>query len=167
MSNTGSPEPTAERQRLGWGAIGLAAVLVLLAVMIGVQVLGVLYGVLFPPQPARLDSFVELTHTSPSYGVDDWLFASSDDACRIVRFFQSNGASCRVAPGTCDSGFAEGEEMRAGFNVARCTGSIEWSIFAQRYYVNIAAGYEEDAPSRVRLEREIFWTGSLPPAATD
>lgn len=163
MTSSGSPESEPRKTR-GWGVIVLAGALVVVAVVIGVQVLAVLYGVLFPPAPPVLESFTESTHSSPSYGVDDWLYASTDDACRIVRFYQSEGASCRVAPGVCDAGFSDLDSSRAGVNVARCTGEIDWSIFVQRYYVNVAAGYGGDTPTRIRLEREIYWTGTLPVA---
>ena len=161
MNSTGSPEAAAPRRR-GWGGIVIAAILVVLAVIIAVQVLGVLYGVLFPPAPPTLDGFTVSSHTSPSYGVDDWLYGSPDDACRVARYYQSMGAECTIAPQTCESGAFESESPRAGINVARCVGDIHWSIFAQRYHVNIAGGYEETMPTRIRLEREIFWTGALP-----
>lgn len=161
MNNTGNPEaePSARRS---WGAIALAAILVAIAAIIAVQVLGVLYAVLFPPAPPVLEGFTVSTHTSPSYGVDDWLYGSPDDACRVARFYQSVGAQCTIAPQTCESGMFTSEAPRPGTSVARCVGDIEWSIFSQRYYVNIAGGYEESMPTRIRLEREIFWTGALP-----
>lgn len=161
MNSTGSPEAAPSRRR-GWGAIALAVILVVLAIIIAVQVLGVLYGVLFPPAPPALDGFTVSTHTSPSYGVDDWLYGSPDDACRVARFYESRGAECTIAPQTCESGEFTSEAPRAGTNVARCVGEIQWSIFAQRYHVNIAGGYDESMPTRIRLEREIFWTGVLP-----
>lgn len=164
MSSTGSPEPVAPK-RAGWGGIILAAVLVILAILIAIPVLGILYGVLFPPGPPTLESFEVSVHTSPSYGVDDWLYASSDDACRVVRYYQSAGADCRIAPVVCDAGMIQLEQPRPGFNVARCTGTISWSIFQQRYFVNIAAGYDPATPTRIRLEREIFWMGTLPSAS--
>lgn len=140
----------------------LAAILVVLAAVVAVQILGVLYGVLFPPAPPTLEGFEVSSHTSPSYGVDDWLYGSPDDPCRVARFYESMGAECTIAPQTCESGKFTSEAPRAGANVARCVGNLEWSIFAQRYYVNIAGGYEAPMPSRIRLEREIFWTGTLP-----
>ncbi|GIK29629.1 MAG: hypothetical protein IT298_10600 [Chloroflexi bacterium] len=168
MSSTGNPKPadeTPQAKRRGWGGIALAVILIALAVLIGTQILGVLYGLLFPPSPPLPDSFTLLQSTSPSYGVDDWLYASSEDACRVARDFERAGASCTIAPGICNSGFVQMEEPRAGSNVARCTGEFHWSIFAQRYYANIAAGYGDDQPTRVRIEREIFWTGVIPEAA--
>lgn len=160
-NSTGSPEAASSRRR-GWGAIALAAILVAIAAVIAVQVLGVLYAVLFPPAPPMLEGLTVSTHTSPSYGVDDWLYGSPDDACRVARFYQSNGAQCTIAPQTCESGEFTSEVPRPGTSVARCVGDMQWSIFAQRYYVNIAGGYEAPMPTRIRLEREIFWTGMLP-----
>lgn len=163
MNSTGNPEITPASRR-GWGVIVLAVVLIALAIVIAVQVLGVLYGVLFPPMPPTLDDVTVSSHVSPSYGVDDWLYGSPDDACRVARFYQSMGAVCTIAPNSCDSGVFTSDVPRPGTNVARCVGDIQWSIFAQRYYVNIAGGYDEPMLSRIRLEREIFWTGSLPAA---
>lgn len=163
MSSTGNPDPALTGKR-SWGVIVLAVILIAIAIVIAVQVLGVLYGVLFPPAPPTLASFEVSTHTSPSYGVDDWLYASSEDACRVARFYERMGAECKFAPQICISGGFESEAPRPGTNVARCTGTIEWSLFAQRYYVNVAGGYEQSMPTRIRLEREIFWTGNLPAA---
>lgn len=161
MNSIGNPEGTPVRPR-GWGAIALAAVLVGIAAIVAVQVLGILYAILFPPVPPTLEGFTVSTHASPSYGVDDWLYGSPDDPCRVARYYQSAGAECTIAPQTCDSGEFTSEISRPGASVARCVGEIEWSIFAQRYHVNIAGGYEEPMPSRIRVEREIFWTGVLP-----
>ena len=161
MNNTGSPEAESIRRR-GWGPIVLAVILVGLAAIIAVQVLGVLYAVLFPPAPPTLEGFTVSTHASSSYGVDDWLYGSPSDPCRVARFYESMGAECTVAPQTCETGEFASEVPRPGTSVARCVGDMQWSIFTQRYHVNIAGGYEEPMPSRVRLEREIFWTGVLP-----
>lgn len=161
MNSTGSPKPETAGRR-GWGVIALAGILVALAVVVAVPLLGVLYGVLFPAAPPTLDSFVVSTHSSPSYGVDDWLYGSPDDACRVARFYESMGAECTIAPQSCESGEFISESSYGGVNVARCVGEIQWSIFAQRYHVNIAGGYGESMPTRIRLEREIFWTGTLP-----
>lgn len=167
MNSTGNLKPaeeTPQAKRRGWGGIALAAILIVIAILVGVQILGVLYGLLFPPGPPVPESFSLLQSTSPSYGVDDWLYASSDDACRVVRDYERAGATCTVAPGVCDAGFVQLEEPRAGSNIARCYGEFHWSIFAQRYSANIAGGYGEDQPTRVRVEREIFWTGVIPQA---
>lgn len=161
MNSTGSPEAKPANRR-AWGAIALAVILVGLAAVIAVQVLGVLYAVLFPLAPPTLDGFTVSTHTSPSYGVDDWLYGSPDDPCRVARFYESMGAECTIAPQTCESGQFTSEAPRPGTSVARCVGDLQWSIFAQRYHVNIAGGYADPMPSRIRLEREIFWTGVLP-----
>lgn len=168
MNSTGNPKPadeTPQAKRRGWGGIALAAILIVIAVLVGVQILGVLYGLLFPPLPPVPDSFTLLQSTSTSYGVDDWLYASSEDACRIARDYERAGATCVIAPGVCDSGFLQLDEPRAGSNIARCSGELHWSIFAQRYFANIAGGYSDDQPTRIRVEREIFWTGAIPEAA--
>ena len=54
MNSTGSPE-AAPSGRRGWGAIALALILVVIATVIAVQVLGMLYAVLFPPAPPVLE----------------------------------------------------------------------------------------------------------------
>jgi len=143
----------------------LGAVAVLLAVVIGSQVIGVLYAIFFPPVTPLPEQVTLVSHTSADYGVDDWLYSSTDPACDIVRFYQDNGAQCRVAPLYCTG---EGQASvvvpnERTQNVGRCEVTQTFSIFALRYEVIVATGSNSDQASQFRLNREIYWTGAVPP----
>lgn len=167
MTNHGNPnpsEPAAPPKRSGWLNIIAAGLFLVLGVWMVGQFLPILYGVLFPPSPPRPDNTTELSRDTTAYGVDTIVYSTADDGCRLTRYYQSQGATCRIAPSVCDSGFVQLEQPRQGSQVARCTADVPFSIFTMRYRAEIAAGYGDDAPTRLRLEREIFWSGQPGPA---
>lgn len=166
MSNSGSPSPSADlkaaKQRGGWFGVILAALILVLGVLLVSQFIPILYGVLFPPEAPTPVGVIELTRDSTAYGFDTVVYASPEDACRTTRFYLSQGASCSVAPQMCDSGFAP-QGLTPATQIARCTADVPFSIFTMRYTVEIIAGYGRqtpDQPSRLRMEREIFWSGA-------
>lgn len=151
------------RRRSGWFTVLLAAVLLVVGVVVVAQFAPILYAIAVPPAAPRPENTALISTDPAAYGVETALYSSPDDACRVARYYQSQGASCRVAPGICDSGFVQMEQPRPGTQVARCNADVSFSIFTMRYRAEIVAGYEvqtEDFPTRLRLEREIFWTGS-------
>ncbi len=169
-ANNGSPKPPVDRtdetalpqRRLPWGYLIFGMLGVALAIYVLTQVLGVLYGIVFPPMPPLPDvDLIELRHESDVYGVDEWLYGTQADACRVLRYYQSQGATCTYNQDVCDQIDASPEV--AGQNVGRCVGEVEFSIFAMRWEANIAGGYVQDSPTQFSLKREVFWTGSIPP----
>ncbi len=176
MNNTGSDSPTdvetvtkaeplPETRRVPTKIIVMGLVAIVFALVIGSQVIGVLYAIFFPPAAPVPDQATLVSHTSKDYGVDDWLYTSNQTPCEVVRFYQSNDAQCRVAPVWCDTGAATAPEglKTSGQNVARCIGIQNFSIFALRWEVIVATGTTADQPSQFRLNREIYWTGAVPP----
>lgn len=164
LSNGGALPPAgAARRRGGWFTVILAAVLLVVGVVVVAQFAPILYAIAVPPAPPRPENTALISTDPAAYGVETALYSSPDDACRVTRYYQSQGASCRIAPGVCDTGFVQMEQPRPATQVARCTADVPFSIFTMRYRAEIVAGYEvqtEDFPTRLRLEREIFWTGS-------
>jgi hypothetical protein len=144
----------------------IGIITLLLALFIGTQVLGVLYSILFPPGPPLPGESVVTLHTPSDYGVDEWVYASASPACDVVRFYQEQGGSCRVAPLWCgdqptdDDSFSAAGSPRQ--NVAQCTGESRFSIFSQSWEVIIATG-DNPQQTTFRLAREIFWSGQVPP----
>jgi hypothetical protein len=136
-----------------------------LAVLIGTQVIGVLYSIIAPPLPPLPEGARQLNHSSADYGVDDWLYGTDENACTVAQFFQERGAVCRVTVGECEGDPATllGPAPAEPQNVARCVGEVYFSIFAMRWEVTIAGGYEKDGQTHFGLSREVFWTGSIPP----
>lgn len=170
MNNTGSDKvsavaPSSEKRGVPLHVILLGAVALVLAVIIGSQVMGVLYAIFFPPAVPLPEQVTLQNHTTADYGVDDWLYSSSMPACDIVAFYIANDAQCRVAPLWCTS---EGDVTASipsarNQNIARCETTQTFSIFALRYEVIVATGATADEVSQFRVNREIYWTGAVPP----
>lgn len=163
-SSSGSPEAEAPSVRRGLLPLILAIIAVGLAVFVGLQVIGVLYSIIFPPVPPRPASVTELAHTSEAYGVDAWDYGTADDACAVARFYINNNGECKFGPKICDAGFVNDTSMQPGSHVAQCSGVMAFSIFAMRWQAIIATGYRDGNPTHFKLLREIFWTGEVPPA---
>ncbi len=173
MNNLGSDNPIpaeepvspTETRSVPIRIIVLGVVAVVFAVVIGSQVIGVLYAIFFPPVTPLPEQVTLVSHTSADYGVDDWLYTSITPACDIVRFYQANDAQCRIAPLWCNS---EGQASAVipterNQNIGRCEVTQNFSIFALRYEVVVATGSTPDVVSQFRVNREIYWTGSVPP----
>ncbi len=169
MNNTGSLDqpPEDARRPLSWVWLLLGGVTIVVALVIGVQVIGVLYAIAFPPAPPVPDIWRVVSHTSTDYGVDDWLYTSVLSACELIRYYQDNGATCRLAPVSCGgentSQTSLPGDFVAGQHIGRCYGESKFSIFAQGWQVNIAYGPNEQEKTQFRVTREIFWTGEVPP----
>jgi len=140
------------------------AMLVAGSLAIGFQAFGILYSIALPPAPPLPDDVIEVRHDNIDYGVDDWLYRSSSDACDIVAFYESQGGECRLVPNQCVGDDGAVSYSRSSQQVATCIGEVEFSIFAYRWEANIATGYQqEDGQTQFNLLREVFWTGAVPP----
>lgn len=130
------------------------------------QFIGVLYGLVFIPDPPLPPNSDQANHSSEGYGFDEWLYHSSDDACQVARYFASNGGRCTYAPAVCDAGFLR-DVTGTSDQIARCVGEQEFSIFAMRWTAEVLTSRSADIISQFRLNREVFWSGTLPPDRTD
>ncbi len=176
MNNTGSDSPLdvganeaealPNNRRIPTKVIVMGLIAIVFAIVIGSQVIGVLYAIFFPPAAPIPEQVTLVSHTGGDYGVDDWLFSSNQTPCEVLRFYQTKAAECRVAPVWCDTSTSatppEGSKTSSQ-NVARCIGTQIFSIFALRWETVIATGSTPDQITQFRLNREIFWTGAVPP----
>lgn len=158
----GTETTAAPRRRRGLLPLLVAVVLVGIALFVASQFIGVLYGLVFPAKAPVPQNVTELEHTSEAYGVDQWLYSTSEDACVVVRYYENNGGVCNIAPSICDGGFITSDPISPATHVAQCTGDVMFSIFAMRWRSNIATGYSDGDPTRFQLSREVYWTGTLP-----
>jgi hypothetical protein len=165
-SNESAPPPTTRRVPAKIIVLGLIAIV--FAVVIGSQVIGVLYAIFFPPATPVPDQVTLVSHSSKDYGTDDWLYTSNKlSACDVVHFYESKDSQCRIAPTWCtdeNSIQTPAGSSSVGQNVARCVATQNFSIFALRWEVVIATGTTSNETSQFRLNREIFWTGAVPPS---
>jgi hypothetical protein len=159
--------PEDEGRGVPWKVIVLGLIALVLAVVIGTQVIGVLFVILFPPAPPLPANVTLVSHTNTDYGVDEWLYTSSQNVCDVLIFYMENGGQCRIAPLQCGDNRTDDESLTgadsSGQHIARCVSETTASIFAMRWQVVIATGSTPDVWAQFRLQREIFWSGQVPP----
>lgn len=143
--------------------IVLGVLTLVLAVLIATQVIGVLYAIVFPPAPPVPENSTLTSHIGSDYGVDTWLYTSQQSPCDVLNYYVTQGGQCRLSPGVCESNTTESTGSRSAQHVARCIGTTSFSLFALRWQAVIASGGSADVATEFRLEREIFWSGSVPP----
>lgn len=153
-----SPPVKIRRPRL---VLLLGVVALVLAVFIGSQVLGVLFGIVFPEKPPLPPDVKELSHESTSYGVDSWLYSSDEDACTVLEFYQAQATKCTVSPFGCGADMVL-ENTHPGEHVALCSGEKAFSIFLMTWDVNIATGDGTTTQTEFRLSRKVYWAGDSP-----
>jgi hypothetical protein len=139
----------------------LSALGLILAIYIATQVLGVLYGIVFPPSAPLPAKAHEISHKNLAHGVDEWVYGTDQSGCEVLAYYQEHGGTCRVAPMNCGADIVA-DVNTPGQHVAICSGESQFSIFALRWEVNIATGYRANGLTQFNLMREIFWTGEVP-----
>ncbi|MEQ8677574.1 MAG: hypothetical protein RLP44_13745 [Aggregatilineales bacterium] len=141
-----------------FGIILLATILVIAGV-IGFQLLGILYGLIFPPDAPLPDDATEISHENLAYGSDRWVYGTDTDGCALVEFYVANDGLCVVAPGACIDG--EFQFMNPNQQtIATCEGEKEFSIFALRWSVTIGTGYATAPTTRFNMEQDVLWFGA-------
>ncbi len=132
-------------------ALGVAAVL-------GFQLMGILYAMLFPPNVTLPPDVTELEHENFTYGADRWVYGTSMNGCMLVEYFQSNGAICEVASGFCGGVDTEVNSPNIQ-ELATCSGDETFSIFGMRWQATISAHYSSEPITRFELTRDVLWFG--------
>jgi hypothetical protein len=161
MTSAGSPDE--QSWKFPWLLILLAVILVL-ALVIGTQVIGVLVAILAPPEPPVPADAQQLSHSSQEQGVDEWVYGSDTNACEIVNFYRENNGVCVVDPVWCFDDQNLAPRAGSGWQpVATCSADVTFSIFVMRWYAEISAGHADGGQTHIELSREISWSGSLPP----
>lgn len=168
MSSTGSAEPRRDDAvRVPVRLVVIGIITLILALVIGTQVIGVLYAILFPPQPPLPSAAQLISHTHIDYGVDEWLYTVNDAPCDVLRFYWDQADDCRVVPLICDPAQPGSETVTAANqHIARCEAEVQFSIFALRWEVVIGTGAGAEDGVQIKLNREVFWTGAVPPQPT-
>lgn len=160
-----TPPERRSRASLLAGLLGLAALA--LAVFIGTQVLSVLYGIVAPPLPPVPSDADEVSYTSIGYGVDEWVYSVPQHPCDMVAYYEAQGGQCRLAPYKCTMLSTPGDVPTTDEMVARCGGSIRFSIFVMDWRVFLS---EEGEATTLEVAREVNWISGEPrpfPETTD
>ena len=160
MSDTpsvSSDSPASPPRALLITLLVVGVISLLLAAYIGVNVIGVLYGMVAPPLPPVAQGMTEIRYTQKAYGVDTWMYRSGSDGCDLLEMYNAAGL-CNPVPLQCG-------ELRQAYSsnmpreiVARCGGEQQFSIFTMQW--NSYIFRLPDGTSEVELEREVFWIGT-------
>ena len=166
MNNSGSPEDADQAQRPPFLLIALLIAFGL-ALIVGLNILRVLYGVIAPPLPPVPDRVTQISHESEAYGADIWSYTAVDDPCADATFYEAQGGTCEYTPLQCsEPGSAPFSEL-AQSTVARCHGNVAFSIFNMQWWALVLRNNDTpNTPTTINLEREVFWIGTGPRAAT-
>ncbi|GAB1421957.1 hypothetical protein MASR2M15_21590 [Anaerolineales bacterium] len=167
MTNNGNDEsihkPTQDKRSIFiFLLIGIGVVV---AILIAFPVISVLLAIIFPPMPPLPEQAQEVRYENFGYGVDDWLFDVADDACSSLAVYASSDGDCTIEEGICDASLRQ-SRFTPDEHVGQCSGVINFSIFALRWDA-VIANDDTEGHSRLRLTREVFWTGSVPPRKMD
>ncbi len=168
--NSGSPNQSTEVQppddgssrttQRPWLTVLLGILALVLAVFVGTQVIGVLYAIVFPANAPLPPDITESRHENLAYGVDEWVYITDTAVCDIMAFYQEQADDCLINSIFCDG--ANPEIPPPGQHIGRCSAEVEFSIFAMRWEVNVSTGDTREN-TQFLLEREVFWTGAVPP----
>lgn len=144
-----------------YGCVIIAIIGVGVSLVLGFQLITIVYAIISPPKPPLPDNVTEISHDNISFGVDEWLYETEQDGCEVLDFFIEHDGVCRIPPATCGSeGFAP--PAIGTQHIGTCTGESEFSIFHMRWHAVISISNEW---TQFQMEREVLWTGS-PPDAT-
>ncbi len=164
MTNSGSPEDAEQVKRPPFLLIALVVAFAL-SLVVGLNILRVLYGVIAPPLPPLPDRVTEISHESEAYGADVWSYTALDDPCAVADYYTAQGGTCDLTPMQCsEPGSAPQTELVQAV-VARCHGSVAFSIFSMQWWVLVLRNNDTpETPTTFNLEREVFWIGTGPRA---
>lgn len=164
MSSSGSPElePRSGR-RLPFATLIILAVVTVPAIIVGFNLLRVIYGVIMPPLPPLPPNVTQVSHESEAYGVDKWRYTSAASPCELAEYYVSIGATCNFAPMECGSSVdAETYGLDTSL-VARCRGGESFSIFHSQWAAEVIRdNTSSDTPAILDIEREVYWIGTGP-----
>lgn len=136
----------------------VGGVVLVASLVIGVQLVAIIYGLVFPPEAPLPPDVVQLEHDNLAYGVDEWVYGTPFTACSVVAFFTQEGGTCTITPGQCGTPgtVPQGQSTQ---NVATCRAVVHFSIFTMEWETTIAGGYRSELQTRFTLRREVFWVG--------
>jgi hypothetical protein len=154
--STASPETAQAKGRPSVILIGVLVIVLVIAFVVGRQLIGVLITVISPPTGPLPDGAVVQVHENESHGVDDWTYSVPLDACTVTQFYIDAGAQCVVSPLQCGAG--SNSIAADAALIARCYGQYDVSIFSLRYEAIVGRG--EGDGTMLRVVREMLWSGA-------
>jgi hypothetical protein len=165
MSNTGNPAESVSsndespRRGVSWTFLIVLTVALVVAFILGFQLISALAVVLFPPGAPVPPDATEVSHESLARGVDRWEYVTSQPVDEVIAFFQEHEAECVAA--MLPQNDIIGATERDGFH---CEHTGELSIFNWRWQADVLA---LSGMTNIRLARTVYWADEVPPERTD
>ncbi|MDX2136512.1 MAG: hypothetical protein SF123_00330 [Chloroflexota bacterium] len=151
---------TTNSQRPRRWLLPVLLVLFVLALVIGWQVVGVLFGLVSLPEPP-VPSFAEATgHRPDVYGFDTWSYRAGALVSELTLYYTQAGATCSTPPFSHDQSALIGRLFPQASNVvALCEGAETFSRFTMLYMAVITSFDPNEALSYLDISRRIDWIG--------
>lgn len=147
----------------------LALALVIAALVLALNVFGVVSALVFPADPPLPDGLARVEHQRRAHGLDEWTYESTTlNPCAAAAFFRDEGGTCVVDDALCSdlTYHSPGHSVEV---IAECQHTGPFSAFGLRWQVVIGTRYSRSATIRdttvLHIIREILW-GGLPPATS-
>jgi hypothetical protein len=162
-AESGTPsttDVTTVSQRRGRWLLLVLLLLFVLALVIGWQVVGVLFGLVSLPEPP-VPSFAEETaHREDIYGFDTWSYRASALVSEMTLYYTQAGATCTTLPFSDAQAALLARLFPQSTNVvALCEGSETFSRFTMHYMAAITSYDANEALSYLDISRQIDWIG--------
>jgi hypothetical protein len=142
--------------------IAAAVSLFVIALVVALQISGVLIGVLNPPMPPLPPSATQLGHFVDTAGRDRWAYSAATFVDSLQAFYADEDATCRSAPFTSQEHQAFWDEYPdASDPQLYCEGGQDFARFTMRWGVLVSS-----APGSTLLRLDVFrkidWFADLP-----
>ncbi len=142
--------------------IGCTFIAVVAALFIGLEVFGVISGILFPPDPPLPPNIQRVEQQNQSFGVDVWSYTTADSPCSVISYYERNQSTCTLTGDYCE-GTTFNSPGYSLESVATCIGTDEYSVFGLRWTVQISTRVRQGAETtNFTVQREILWSGPAP-----
>ncbi|HVO43523.1 MAG TPA: hypothetical protein VMT34_12910 [Aggregatilineales bacterium] len=149
-------EPDGRRGVPLWQPIAALLLALVCAIAIGVRVLPTLAPLVFPPAaplPAGVTD-TPILHENKGWGLDEFVYATNQDACTVVTYYQNRIGGCNFDAGSNCKGAGMDQSGRE-HNVGRCIGEDTIGTYQVTWTAYVATGYTTDGQTRIRIVREI------------
>lgn len=169
MTTAGHPNPEStddDEGSIGWLPVLIGVAALVIALVVGSQVVSAVYSLLFLPQAPVPANATLISATQQGYGSDTYHYQSMDSACAVIDYYQAQGATCASVVAWCQNVSIDQLPPEYAYQTAAtCSQMVPFSAFGMLYRVEIRTGSLIDFKSEFYLEREILWSG-IPATAT-
>jgi hypothetical protein len=161
--------PESQKVQTAWSPplplIIVALIVLGFSLVVGVQLFGVLFALVFPPDAPVPPRAVQVEYENLAHGKDRWRYELALDPCEVAAFYESHNSTCVFAEAMCSpAGYVSLGYRR--YDAAYCIGTSSYSIFGLRWEVLVETRFRDGAEITIlELDREVLW-GGIPQATS-